>query len=71
MRFFPSKKSWKEVSAERQCKQFLLHLPVEFSGVASCNCVNESESDETVFFLGVCLIVVCLGTMGLCEQDAF
>lgn len=49
----------------------LLDLPVESNGEASCNCpVTESESEEIVFFFGVCRVFVCLGTMGPCEQDA-
>lgn len=47
----------------------LLDLPVESNGEASCNC-PVTESEEKVFFFGVCRVFVCLGTMGPCEQDA-
>lgn len=44
---------------------------MESNGEASCNCpVTESESEENVFFFGVCRGFMCLGTMGPCEQDA-
>lgn len=48
----------------------LLDLPVELGGVVGGNCVDESESDEKVFFLGVRRIFVGLQGRGLLEQDA-
>lgn len=47
----------------------LLDLPVELSGMVGGNCVDESESDETVFFFGVCRTFEGLAR-GLLGHDA-